>query len=60
MKNRENSWYACDICGDKLTGINRYIIYSRYAEERASKKIYDLCKKCYRTLIKGIEKGKIK
>lgn len=50
VKNKRNSWYICDMCGNKLTAIGRYLVSIN------NKKVWDLCKKCCEKLKKEVEK----
>lgn len=49
LKNKRKSLYICDMCGNKLTVINRNII-----SINRSKK-WDLCKRCCKKIEKYVE-----
>ena len=49
LKDKRNSWYICDKCGKKLTGINTYKIKIH------TKKKWDLCLSCLKDVKKYIE-----
>jgi len=51
LKDKRKSWYICDRCGDKLTGISRNLISIN------SKKRFDLCLDCWKNVEKYIERG---
>lgn len=51
LKDKRKSWYICDRCGDKLTGISRNLISIN------GKKRFDLCLDCCRNVEKYIERG---
>lgn len=51
VTNKRKSWYICDRCGEKLTGISRRLISIN------GKKRFDLCYKCLEIVEKYIEKG---
>lgn len=49
VKNKRKSWYACDMCGDKLTAINRNYISINNIKQ------WDLCKRCCNKVKKYVE-----
>lgn len=52
VKDKRKSWYICDRCGEKLTGISRHLLSIDGIKEA------DLCKNCVKALKREIEKGK--
>ena len=48
VKNKRKSWYICDRCGEKLTGISRNLISVNNTKKG------DLCSNCCNLLIKSI------
>ncbi len=50
LKNKRKSWYICDRCGEKLTGISRYLVSINIKKEA------DLCKSCIKELKKFCKK----
>lgn len=53
--DKKQSIYKCDRCKKQLNWENKVAIYT--APPRCSpKKKYDFCLKCYRLLIRGVEK----
>ena len=51
LKDKIKSWYICDRCGEKLTGISRKLVSINYRKEA------DLCRNCIKAL-KNLCKGK--
>ena len=51
LKNKRKSWYICDRCGKKLTGVSRILISVN------GKKIFDLCTQCCEIVEKYVERG---
>ncbi len=51
VKNKRKSWYICDRCGEKLTGISRQLVSINNRKEA------DLCRNCTKT-VKNLCKGK--
>lgn len=51
LKDKRKSWYICDMCGDKLTAIGRYLICVN------NKKRWDLCRLCTKRVKAYIERG---
>ncbi len=58
--DKNKSIYVCDRCLTKMMqgDGNIYTIYVKKAGEKNSKKKWDLCKRDYILLCKGIEKNK--
>lgn len=50
VKNKRKSWYICDRCGDKLTGVSRHLLSLDGIKEA------DLCRKCTKVLKKFCKK----
>jgi len=55
-KDKLNSVYKCDRCKVALTIENKVAIYIGTHKKNIKKK-WDLCGRCYRLLVRGIEKG---
>jgi hypothetical protein len=49
LKDKEKSWYICDRCGNKLTGISRKIVCINNIKQ------WDLCKRCCNKVKKYVE-----
>ena len=44
IKNKRKSWYICDKCGEKLTGISRHLLSIDGVKEA------DLCRNCIKVV----------
>lgn len=53
VKNKRKSWYICDRCGEKLTGVSRQLVSINNRKEA------DLCRNCIKVL-KNSCKRKVK
>ena len=51
VKNKRKSWYICDRCGEKLSGISRQLVSINNRKEA------DLCRNCIKA-VKNLCKGK--
>ncbi len=59
-KDKQNSKYICDRCRTELTGEERVIIYVDCKKStKGFRKKWDFCTKCYRLLVRGVEKRAI-
>lgn len=54
-QNKERSIYKCDRCKKRI-GQLKYLISVKSPLDKCSKKKWDLCTNCYKSLCKGIEK----
>jgi hypothetical protein len=52
--DRCESKYECDMCKKKISAIERVVLSKAEHFENAKKK-WDLCKKCYKKVEKGVE-----
>lgn len=50
VKNKRRSWYICDRCGDKLTGVSRHLLSIDGVKE------VDLCRTCTKVVKKFCKK----
>jgi hypothetical protein len=59
--NKNNSIYECDRCKIKLERQKEevYTIFVKKTEDKNPKKEWDLCERCYKSLCRGIKKGKL-
>lgn len=57
-KNKENSIYECDRCKTKLNNNSNHAIFVRDKEYNNVTKAWDLCDRCYKSLVKGIRNYK--
>lgn len=55
-QNRTKTIYECDRCGDMITMQDNVRIFIQKFNDKVPKKRWDLCRKCYKMLVKGIEK----
>ncbi len=55
--DKRESKYECDRCKANIDMHNRYSVYIGEGSANAKKK-WDLCKRCYKALVRGIEKSK--
>ena len=53
--DKKQSVYSCDRCRTQLSIETKVAIYIGLPSRQPKKK-YDLCFKCYRSLVRGIEK----
>lgn len=53
LKDNMYSVYVCDRCNTKIDNLHRYGIYVAPLGRKTKKK-WDLCDKCYKSLIRGI------
>lgn len=53
--DKKQSVYSCDRCRTQLSIETKIAIYVGLPSRQPKKK-YDLCFKCYRSLVRGIEK----
>ena len=54
--DKSKSIYKCDRCEEPLTWKDKIAVYIGLPS-RAPKKKWDLCERCYNSLVRGIEKG---
>ena len=54
-KNKRNSKFFCDSCKTQLSIETKIAIYVGLPARQPKKK-YDLCKKCYKSFVRGVEK----
>ena len=54
--DKSKSLYQCDRCGHVGGNEDNYNICVQGSNDKGAKKKWDLCKKCYCMLVKGIEK----
>lgn len=50
LRNKRKSWYICDRCGEKLTGISRHLVTIDNIKQA------DVCRACKREIKKFIQK----
>lgn len=55
--NKKQSVYKCDRCNEQLSIETKVAVYIGLPS-RTPKKKWDLCKKCYGALVRGINKNK--
>lgn len=55
--NKNKSLYKCDRCGSVSEPDNNFKIYKQGIKDSHPFKKWDLCKRCYSMLVKGIDKG---
>ena len=55
-KDKAKSVYICDRCQTELSIDNKVALYIGIYNRNMKKK-WDLCKRCYKALVKGIERG---
>lgn len=55
LKDKNKSKYCCDRCREELTIENKIGLYIQLPYKKIKKR-WDLCKRCFRLLIIGIEK----
>lgn len=53
---KSTSTFLCDRCNRILTARDKCSIYIQ-EPKRSPKKKWDLCERCYNSLVRGIEKG---
>ena len=62
-KNRKDSLksiYMCDRCKKEISINERWGIYVGLPNKTTSKKKWDFCISCYKSLVRGVEKGRMK
>lgn len=55
MYDKKQSVYSCDRCQAQLNFETKVAIYIGLPSRQPKKK-YDLCKRCYRAFVRGVEK----
>lgn len=58
IKNKANSRYYCDRCKEVMSIDDKVAIYTALPTKLPRKR-WDLCRRCFRSLYRGIEKSKI-
>lgn len=53
--DKKQSVYSCDRCKAQLSVDTKIAIYIGLPSRQPKKK-YDLCKRCYRSFVRGVEK----
>lgn len=56
--NKNGTEYQCDRCKTKVDNTKRILIMTKEPQEVNATKKWDLCPNCYRSLKRGIRKGK--
>lgn len=55
LRYKGDSVYSCDRCKAQLNVYTKIAIYVGLPSRQPKKK-YDLCKRCYRAFVRGVEK----
>lgn len=58
LQNRKNSIYECDRCKNKMNVYGTQKLYVQTADDLWPKKKYDFCKRCYKSMVRGVENGR--
>ena len=54
--NKSKSRYICDRCNREINNNNMYRIFRQRAGEKSPRRKWHFCDRCYRALVRGVEK----
>ncbi len=55
LTDKNKSIYKCDMCKKQTKLADIYKISKKSINDKGNNKIYDLCSKCYRLVVRSIE-----